>query len=415
MSINKYWKVFTNTLIPHVNELKHKNQKKRIYKNLLKMFYLQLMKASESYNTHKHNLQIIHTPIENIHNIGLKVILQSSIYFPQDIVNFISNETEFKTTFEFKIRKQHFTVSLYSHTSQLQDFNHFRKLEIYCRMIYMWFHVIMLYKKQSIQCNEIVNIHIFLTPFKKELPQSNATVLGPNHVNSGFTTLCSNNNSSIVIFRQDEWFKVLCHETFHHFNLDFHNANMLHIQDEISKLFHIRSNYLLYESYCEFWATLWNAMFQSFSHTNISFDDFHKKYFHLIEDEKLFSCFQLAKVMHHNSLHYEDLIENKNTRLYKEDSNVFAYYVIKSILLHNDDLCLKLLNSINKNILRFETTRDNVDILCKFIKNYYTDNHFIDKIRVFEKILDNIDYKKIPNSMKPLFSTLNMTLYGSIN
>ena len=79
--MNKSWKVFTNTLIPHVNELKHKNQKKRIYKSLLKMFYLQLLKANESYISHKHNLQIIHSPIENIHNIGLKSILQSSIYF----------------------------------------------------------------------------------------------------------------------------------------------------------------------------------------------------------------------------------------------------------------------------------------------------------------------------------------------
>lgn len=409
--MNKSWKVFTNTLIPHINKLKHQNQKKRIYKNLLKMFYLQLLKANESYISHKHNLQIIHSPIENIHNIGLKSILQSSFYFPQNIINFITNETEFQTTFQFKIRKQHFTISLYSYTIQLQDVNHFKNLEIYCRMIYMWFHVIMLYKKHSLQCNNNINIHIFLTPFKKELPQSNATILGPQHVNSGFTKVCDNNNSSIVIYRQEEWFKVLCHETFHHFNLDFHEVNMLYVQEEISKLFHIRSNYLLYESYCEFWATLWNAMFQSFSYTSISFNDFHKSYFHYIEDEKLFSCFQIAKILHHNSLHYEDLIKNTNTRLYKEDSNVFAYYVIKSILLDNDDLFLKLLNTINKNILRFESSQENIELLCNFIKTHYTNNHFISKIGVFEKILDNIDNKKIPNSLKPLFSTLNMTLH----
>jgi hypothetical protein len=186
---------------------------------------------------------------------------------------------------------------------------------------------------------------------------------------------------------------------------------MLYVQEEISKLFHIRSNYLLYESYCEFWATLWNAMFQSFSYTSISFNDFHKSYFHYIEDEKLFSCFQIAKILHHNNLHYEDLIKNTNTRLYKEDSNVFAYYVIKSILLDNDDLFLKLLNTINKNILRFESTQENIELLCNFIKTHYTNNHFISKIGVFEKILDNIDNKKIPNSLKPLFSTLNMTLH----
>ena len=405
------WKVFTSTLIPHVNELKHKNHKKRIYKSLLKMFYLQLLKANESYISQKHNIQIIHSPVENIHTIGIKSLLQNKTFLPVKILDFISKETEFQTNFQFKIRKQKFRVSMYSYASQLRDTNHFKQLEAYCKMIYMWFHVIMLYKKTSIKCNENINIHIFMTPFKKELPRSNALVLGPKHVNSGFTTLCSNNNSSIVIYRSEEWFKVLCHETFHHFNLDFHDVNMLDVQDKISKLFHIRSHYLLYESYCEFWATLWNSMIQSFTNTNLSFDDFHQKYFQLIEDEKLFSCFQLAKIMHHNSLHYKVLIENKNTRLYKEESNVFAYYVIKSILLHNDDLFMKLLNTINKNILRFESTQQNIELLCNFIKAYYTNNHFINKIGVFEKILDNIDHKKIPDSLKTLFLTLNMTLH----
>ena len=410
MSLDKQWKILTDTLIPHIDELKHKNQKKQIYRNLLKMFYLQMLKANESYIAHKHNTQIIHNPVENIHNIGLKSLLQQNHYFPENIINFITNETEFQTTFEFNIRKQHFKVSIYSYASQLQDSEHFKNLENYCRMIYTWFHVIVLYKRQRLQCNNI-NIHIFLTTCKKELPQSNATILGPKHVNSGMTRSCEDESSSIIIYRKDEWFKVLCHETFHHFNLDFHEINMLDIQKKISKLFHIRSHYLLYESYCEFWATLWNSMFQSFSYLNTSFKNFHKKYFQYIEDEKLFSCFQLAKIMHHNSLHYEDLLQNKNTRLYKEDSNVFAYYVIKAILLHNDDEFLKLLNSINKNILRFESSNDNVNSLCKFIKTYYNDDNFISKIKIFEKLLDNIDHKKIPNSLKPLFSTLNMTLY----
>lgn len=410
--MEKSWKVFTSTLIPHINELKHKNQKKQIYKNLLKMFYLQILKANESYISHKHDMQIIHTPVENIHNIGLKDILLPSKYFPQNIVNYIINESEIQTTFQFKIRKQNFKVSMYSYAHQLQDLNHFKKIENYCRMVYMWFHIIILYKKQTLQCNNI-KIHIFLTPFQKTLPDSNTTILSPNEINSGFTKLCNDNNSSIVIYRSEEWFKVLCHETFHHFNLDFHKVNMLQIQEKIRKLFHIRSNYLLYESYCEFWATLWSSMFYSFSNINTSFNDFHKKYFQCIEDEKLFSCFQLAKIMHHNSLNYEDLIHNKNTRLYKEDTNVFAYYIIKSIFLHNDDLFLKLLNSINKNILRFEQSVDNINLLFKFIKTYYANDNFIKKINIFEKIVNNIEHKKIPNNLRHLFSTLNMTLYGN--
>ena len=410
-TMDKSWKVFTSTLIPHINELKQHNQKKKIYKNILRIFFLQLLKANEAYISQKHNMQIIHKPVENIHDITLKEIGEKSLFFPKEIANYISYKTEFQSSFQFKIRKQKFSISFYSYAFHLQDGDHFKNIEGYFRKIYMWFHLIMLYKRNTIKCGNTINVYIFLTPFKKVLPISNAIILGPSHVNSGLTRNCNLNNSNITIYRCDEWFKVLCHETFHHFNLDFHDANILQVQNELSKLFNIRSNYLLYESYCEFWALLWNSMFTSFSYANNSFEKFHQKYFQIIEDEKLFSCFQLAKVMNHNTLHYSNLINNKNTKLYKEESNVFAYYVIKTILLDNDDSFLKLLNNNNKNLLRFETTQDNIVMFCKFIEKHYKDIQFRKKIEVFEKILDNIDHTKIPLSYKPLFTTLNMTLY----
>ena len=184
---------------------------------------------------------------------------------------------------------------------------------------------------------------------------------------------------------------------------------MMYVQESLNNLFHIKSHFLLYESYCEFWATIWNTMFNSFSITDVSFKDFSIAYFNNIENEKMFSCFQTAKILHHNTLQYRNLIDNKNTEFYKEDTNVFAYYVIKSILLYNDDLFLKLLNNINKNILRFESTRENVERFCKFIVKHYNDKSYVETIEIFEKIIYNIN-NKIPTSYKPLFSTLNMTL-----
>ena len=86
-------------------------------------------------------------------------------------------------------------------------------------------------------------------------------------------------------------------------------------------------------------------------------------------------------------------------------------YNIKEIFLNFKIDNLKDIPSINKNILRFESSNDNVNSLCKFIKTYYNDDNFISKIKIFEKLLDNIDHKKIPNSLKHLFSTLNMSLH----
>ena len=171
-----------------------------------------------------------------------------------------------------------------------------------------------MYKKKIKCVNDFINVHIFLTPFLKILPESNNDIISPEHANSGFTTSCEV-STSIVIYRQEEWFKVLCHETFHFFNLDFHNTNMLQVQDFLSNKFKIRSNFLIYESYCEFWATIWNTIFITFSKTLRDFDDFSKSYFELIEVEKLFSCFQVAKILYHNSMTYDNLLSQTNTRL----------------------------------------------------------------------------------------------------
>ena len=41
-----------------------------------------------------------------------------------------------------------------------------------------------------------------------------------SHVNSGYTYTCKENNE-IVIYREEEWLKVLIHESFHAYGLDF--------------------------------------------------------------------------------------------------------------------------------------------------------------------------------------------------
>ena len=47
-------------------------------------------------------------------------------------------------------------------------------------------------------------------------------VLEPININGGVSNVCVKNSlSEIVIFRREEWFKVLIHETFHNYGLDF--------------------------------------------------------------------------------------------------------------------------------------------------------------------------------------------------
>ena len=58
-----------------------------------------------------------------------------------------------------------------------------------------------------------------MSPSMKLLPDTSTENLKKN-VNTAFTYTCNRNNV-IHIYRQEEWFKVLIHETFHNLNMDF--------------------------------------------------------------------------------------------------------------------------------------------------------------------------------------------------
>ena len=70
--------------------------------------------------------------------------------------------------------------------------------------------------------------------------------------------------------------------------------------------------------------------------------------------------------------------------LYKEDTNVLCYYIIKTILLfyYDDFFEWCLLN--NGNVLKFDKTEHNFDKFFDFVKNKY-------KALFFEKSINNME------------------------
>ena len=63
-----------------------------------------------------------------------------------------------------------------------------------------------------------MSLHLYLTLFEKKI-RNIKEVLGESHVNTAYTWHCSPNNK-IVIYRHEEWFKVLIHESFHFFGFE---------------------------------------------------------------------------------------------------------------------------------------------------------------------------------------------------
>ncbi len=226
------------------------------------------------------------------------------------------------------------------------------------KYIYMWIYIASKYSTGLFCSSEEINLCFHFTEFFKEIPSSFEEIISTKNVNTGFTTPCAYGND-ITIYRKEEWFKVFLHESFHHFGLDFATATKQDLEEArrssgFDDLFKgIQSDFLLFETYTEIWADLWNVMFCCFYSnssnlsSSLSYSSSTKKSFvedttASIELEREFAIFQCAKVLKHNQLEsWEQLISDDPAAVefkrnhYKEKTNVFVYYIARAALFYN--------------------------------------------------------------------------------
>ena len=154
-------------------------------------------------------------------------------------------------------------------------------------------------------------------------------------------------NGEIFLYRKEEWFKVLAHELMHSLCLDFSGLNTKILKENFKKLFKIESKYEISESYAEFWATVINILFISYDITN-KYTAFKETVTMMLDIESLFSLYQCVKILKYMKINnYKQFLENKQTNLYEENTNVFAYYFVKTILLYNYDEFMKFCHENN--------------------------------------------------------------------
>jgi hypothetical protein len=256
------------------------------------------------------------------------------------------------------------------------------KYENSIKNILILLHFLLSYSKEH-KTGSLV-IYLYLTPIKKTLPKTAISILDQNSVNTAVTTAC-NKHGSILLYRKEEWFKVLIHELYHLLCLDFSGLEYNGLKKSISNLFQIKSEYNIAETYSEWWATIINCLFSSY---NILDDVCDKKAFLLyseffIEFERIFSLFQVIKILDFMGLNYKELI-SKNIEdiqlrhtLYREKTNVFCYYILKTILLYNYDDFLIFCSQNNSSLLKFKKTPQNFNLLHDFIKKKYNNIHLI--------------------------------------
>ena len=278
----------------------------------------------------------------------------------------------------------------------------------YIKRVYMWLYIASHYA--CFKCSQTMNINLYLTDHSKVLPDMGSVIGRPN-VNTAYTTSCSD-STDICIFRSQEWFKVLIHETFHNLGLDFSNMRNSTADAQILKMFKVDADVRLFEVYCETWAEIINAMFLSFFSTKIkgNYGIMMGKLDNMLEIEARFSLFQCVKVLNYNNLMYTDLFNESKRRHYREDSHVLSYYIIKALLLYNKNQFIGWCVSNNKVLLDFNKTTGGIDSFCSLIRSLYTNPIYINAIRTIEPWFI---YNRLSNSLAR--KTLRMTAFEMEN
>lgn len=307
--------------------------------------------------------------------------------------------------------------------------------ELVLQKMYIFFWIANKYRSRD--CSKHLTVYLYLTDLPKLLDRD--PVLGRNHVNTGFTLPCSSKNE-IYVFREEEWFKVFIHEVFHAFGIDFADSRLTPTQEmcqerihRIFKLPHV--NILVFETFTEACAEIMNLLFlmyftyetrdvntRSARKTSVSrkANTTHKSQENGFSPEKMsawlanemdFSAFQCAKVLHHYSMEYTDLYSQspyaiQKRREYRENSNVFSYYVLKPILLnHFNDFIHWIIHS-NERSFKFLTNSRNTESFCNLFENHYRAPEYVEKMEMYSRWIQK---HKRENNIE--MKTLRMTVY----
>jgi hypothetical protein len=253
--------------------------------------------------------------------------------------------------------------------------------------IYLVLHLLTSYSRS--ECSESLTIYLYLTSMKKTLADcSRDCTIGEDNANTAFTFSCKRINE-VYIYRKEEWFKVLCHELFHSFGLDFSEYDCTDVDKKVFTIFPIKVDLRLYEVYTELWGELLNILFIAYLRfPKESAEKILKKVEPFVYQERMFSVYQSSKVIAHFGMSYEDLYERTDQamlarRNYKETTPVLSYYILKNIVMFHIhdfmDWCVKY----NHSSLEFNKTNvmQNVDHFISFIREHYLNKNLIESMK----------------------------------
>jgi len=321
----------------------------------IKLLYTLFCKAQET----KTRTELQHSSNETIQLVSTK-------FLPDEIQEFVEMTSFELSTLRIYIRKTCFEIKIY--TLEKENIQN---------MVYFIRFILVLCSK-DVELLDHYSLTFILTPFEKTI-SGTLTSLESRHVNSGYTY-----RKEILIFRMEELLKVFIHECFHLFCLDFNEVDV-DFKKLLQPLFFVESDYLLFETLCEFWSRTINcALFAFFMEKQTSYEDFERIFQLNLNIERIYSLIQMKHFLSKFGLSYEDLIRG-DIKSYKENTNGICYYVITSILLFHYQQTMNWFIENNETMLQFNKTTRHVQLFYHFIKSVYKSDKFLNILSSLKK------------------------------
>jgi hypothetical protein len=420
-----------------------------LLERFLNTFILSMIESKFEMDTIKHNIQYKLydiTPDELSHDF-----FQSNPYTVPEIIREIHNDVhhilQFSLYIPGKSKQIRICFLLDSEDGNIKNINKFMN---YQDVAYQYiFYYLFLSKYSSKMCGESLTIYVYNSKKKKIIPvirsrtNDKTTIISPKHANSAITTSCIS-DGIIFVYREEEQYKVVLHELFHILGLDFSQISQTqfkNIQSMLHEMFRISSEYRIYEGYTEFWATIMNICFDVFSQysshidtlCNRSMDESYRLCREMsilktglikeikdniqtrIEEEIIYSVFQMNKILDFMGLSYGVLVSNTKHDIslkeikYRENTNVFAYYILKTILLFHYIDTIEWCRENGSNYIQFG---NNIQDFIHLINTMYTKPNFMNFVSQNMEIYKNMKMGK-HNDIKigniDMMNTMRMT------
>ena len=316
----------------------------------------------------KHNNVTFDVALSSTHIPPYRELLKS-IYTPKILTNFVNNNVKYQYKTRVVLYEINVTIVI-SSDMEIDEATLIRRMRRYVTCASFCFE-----SKGDIVIHD-VTIYIYDNPITKDIYESGKT-LGSHNVNSGISHV--DGGEASIIFRKEESLKVFVHELLHLTGNGPYRMKMK-MNKEMDKMIPISSTVCGEEIYVEMIARLINSGMMAYEKCNGSYETFANIIDKCIYIERLFSVCQVRKILDYMGIGTFKM-NHKTLYSYKEDTNVFSYYIATASLFLSEEFIPWLVSQNNgiKFTLNDKTLTSYIKMLNRSLNSKYFSN-FCDNV-----------------------------------